>query len=120
MLTTVEMADFLKVDSVTVQRELRAGRLPGRKVGRAWRASRDAILQHLTKGAAQVSNQRWHVHVTLVNDKPGELPMGGPRLAWLQCKGDVCTIDRKVYPDASPPLLVVPPQPGEEPAPDGA
>lgn len=36
-LTIDEAAERLKVDTATVQRELRAQRLPGNKVGRAWR-----------------------------------------------------------------------------------
>jgi excisionase family DNA binding protein len=43
MLTVEEAAAELKVDVVTVQRELKAQRLPGKKVGRAWRIRREDL-----------------------------------------------------------------------------
>ncbi len=46
-LTVEEAAAYLKVDTVTIQRELKAGRLPGNKVGRAWRISREALREYL-------------------------------------------------------------------------
>ena len=45
-LSTQECADWLGVPRYTVEREAREGRLPARKVGRAWRFSRSAILEH--------------------------------------------------------------------------
>lgn len=44
-LTVEEAAKLLKVDSVTVQRELKAGRLPGAKIGRAWRIPHDELVR---------------------------------------------------------------------------
>ncbi len=43
MLTVEQAAAELKVDIVTVQRELKAQRLPGTKVGRAWRIRREDL-----------------------------------------------------------------------------
>lgn len=45
-LSTEECAEWLGVPRYTVEREAREGRLPARKVGRAWRFSRTAILEH--------------------------------------------------------------------------
>ncbi len=45
-LTTSEVAAWLGVPEYTVTREAREGRLPARKVGRGWRFSRTAILEH--------------------------------------------------------------------------
>ena len=49
-MTDAEAAAYLKVDVVTVQRQLRRGRLPGRQVGRAWRLSRQALRGFLAGG----------------------------------------------------------------------
>ena len=46
-LTVEEAAKLLKVDPTTVQRELKAQRLPGNKVGRAWRIRREDLRTHL-------------------------------------------------------------------------
>lgn len=45
-----EAAALLDVDRDVVERELRAGVLPGRKVGRRWRLPRRALLDHLDNG----------------------------------------------------------------------
>jgi excisionase family DNA binding protein len=45
-LDTHELAEWLGVPEYTVTREAREGRLPARKVGRGWRFSRTAILEH--------------------------------------------------------------------------
>lgn len=42
-LSAEEAAELLGVSAETVKRHLRAGRLPGRKVGRLWRVSRAAL-----------------------------------------------------------------------------
>ena len=52
-LSTEELADWLGVPRYTVEREAREGRLPARKVGRAWRFSRTAILEHFRGSDAQ-------------------------------------------------------------------
>jgi excisionase family DNA binding protein len=47
VLTAEEAAQLLKVTVQTVLKESRAGRLPGVKVGREWRYSRNALIRHL-------------------------------------------------------------------------
>lgn len=42
-LSAEEAADLLGLGLETTKRHLRAGRLPGRKVGRLWRVSREAL-----------------------------------------------------------------------------
>src|SRR5688572_21315303 len=49
-LTVEEAAAFLKVDPVTVQRELKAKRLPGAKVGRSWRILKSDLSDYLFGG----------------------------------------------------------------------
>jgi excisionase family DNA binding protein len=53
-LDTRELAEWLGVPEYTVTREAREGRLPGRKVGRGWRFSRTAILEHFRGSDADV------------------------------------------------------------------
>lgn len=50
VLTPEQAAEFLSVSVSTVYRELRAGRLPGLKVGQQWRIGRAALLDMLTGG----------------------------------------------------------------------
>lgn len=45
-------AELLHLGRDTVERELRAGALPGRKVGREWRISRRALLDHISQPAS--------------------------------------------------------------------
>lgn len=42
-LTPYEVADELALSLTTVYNLLRAGKLPGVKIGRSWRISRDAL-----------------------------------------------------------------------------
>ena len=49
VLTAEEAAQLLKVTVQTVLKESRAGRLPGVKVGREWRYSRNALIRHLAR-----------------------------------------------------------------------
>ena len=49
VLTVEEAGSLLKVDSVTVQRALKAGQLPGAKVGRAWRILKDELVLYLRR-----------------------------------------------------------------------
>lgn len=55
-MNTEELADWLGVPGYTVAREAREGRLPGRKVGRGWRFSRTAILEHFRGSDADTSH----------------------------------------------------------------
>ena len=50
ILTPQEAAEFLRVPLLTVQRQAKAGRLPGRRVGKEWRFSRTVLLEWLAKG----------------------------------------------------------------------
>lgn len=47
VLSVEEAARFLKVPAATVRREARAGRLPGRHVGKEWRFARSALIDWL-------------------------------------------------------------------------
>ena len=47
VLTVEDAAALLKVPPATVRREARAGRLPGRHVGKEWRFARTALLDWL-------------------------------------------------------------------------
>ena len=49
VLTAVQAAELLQVDEETVRALARNGELPGRKVGRKWRFSRQAILAWLAR-----------------------------------------------------------------------
>jgi excisionase family DNA binding protein len=50
VLTTAQLARLLQVDEDTVRTLAKRGELPGRKVGRHWRFSRQAILDWLASG----------------------------------------------------------------------
>ena len=43
LLTAEEAASYLRVSVRTVTKLLQEGKMPGRKVGRAWRIRRDAV-----------------------------------------------------------------------------
>jgi excisionase family DNA binding protein len=47
VLTLPQLAELLQVDEKTVRSLATAGDLPGRKVGRSWRFSRQAVLEWL-------------------------------------------------------------------------
>ena len=49
-LTPEEAARFLKLNPQTVYRALRAGKLPGAKVGAQWRLSKAALEEYLRTG----------------------------------------------------------------------
>jgi excisionase family DNA binding protein len=52
VLNVGEAADLLSVSSWTIREQSRLGRLPGRKVGKEWRYSRQALLDWLRVGVA--------------------------------------------------------------------
>jgi excisionase family DNA binding protein len=63
-LTVEEAASYLRVDPVTIMRELKRGRLLGTKVGKAWRISKEVIADYVrggdpTLGMVQASS-RFH------------------------------------------------------------
>jgi excisionase family DNA binding protein len=47
VLTTEQLAELLQVEPGTVKDLVRRGELPGRKIGRDWRFSREAVLAWL-------------------------------------------------------------------------
>lgn len=47
VLTPEQVSDLLQVSEKTVLNWLRTGKIPGRKVGRLWRISEEAILVFL-------------------------------------------------------------------------
>ena len=53
VLTPEEAADYLRVDRETIYRRLRAGQLPGNKVGGQWRLLRQELIQFLKGPSAQ-------------------------------------------------------------------
>ena len=59
VLNVEEAAELLGVSLWTIREQARLGRLPGRKIGKEWRFSRDALLDWLRAGLVQ-------------NDTPGE------------------------------------------------
>jgi PAS domain S-box-containing protein/excisionase family DNA binding protein len=65
-LTVAQVARLLGVSPDTVYRLAAAGELPGRKIGRIWRFSRDAIKQHLKCGG----NGRGHGGGSKGPDRP--------------------------------------------------
>jgi excisionase family DNA binding protein len=50
ILTPQEAADFLRVPLLTVQRQAKVGRLPGRRVGKEWRFSRTMLRDWVASG----------------------------------------------------------------------
>lgn len=50
ILTPQEAAEFLRVPLLTVQRQAKAGRLPGRRVGKEWRFSRTMLREWVASG----------------------------------------------------------------------
>lgn len=50
ILNPQEAAEFLRVPLLTVQRQAKAGRLPGRRIGKEWRFSRSVLLEWLAAG----------------------------------------------------------------------
>lgn len=59
ILNSREAAKFLRVSPETVIREARAGRLPGRRIGKEWRFSRMALLEWLARGPGEEDTDRY-------------------------------------------------------------
>ena len=59
IMNSREAADFLRVSAETVIREARAGRLPGRRLGKEWRFSRTALLDWLAGGPGVEDTDRY-------------------------------------------------------------
>ncbi len=47
VMTVEEVAELLQLSRETIYAEAQAGRLPARKVGRAWRFFRPAVFEYL-------------------------------------------------------------------------
>lgn len=47
VLTVSELSEYLQIHKTTIYRQLRAGKLPGFRIGSDWRFSREAIEQWL-------------------------------------------------------------------------
>lgn len=58
VLTAEECAALLRVSVDTVRREVRAGRLPARRVGREFRFSRRLVLEWLETGGVDDGRYR--------------------------------------------------------------
>ena len=54
LLTARELADYLKLHQGTIYRMLKAGQLPGFRVGTDWRFNRDDIDRWLTEREKKV------------------------------------------------------------------
>jgi excisionase family DNA binding protein len=50
ILNPQEAAEFLRVPLQTVRRQAKAGRLPGRRIGKEWRFSRSVLLEWMAAG----------------------------------------------------------------------
>ncbi len=50
ILTPQEAAEFLRVPLLTVQRQAKAGRLPGRRIGKEWRFSKTVLVKWMATG----------------------------------------------------------------------
>lgn len=58
-LTVDELATLLRMDRKTVYAAIQRGEIPGvRRIGRALRISRDAVLRWLAEGQGRVSRSR--------------------------------------------------------------
>ncbi|MDO7786111.1 helix-turn-helix domain-containing protein [Desulforamulus aquiferis] len=53
VLDTMQAAELLKISRVTLLKLAQEGKLPGQKVGRQWRFSREALIKWLESGQAK-------------------------------------------------------------------
>jgi excisionase family DNA binding protein len=59
IFTVEEAAVFLRVAPQTIRNELAAGRMPGRKIGKGYRLSREALIRWLDQPAERrAANKR--------------------------------------------------------------
>ncbi|MCC6446317.1 MAG: helix-turn-helix domain-containing protein [Armatimonadetes bacterium] len=64
VLTLNEAADMLRVNEGTLREHLKRGAVPGRKIGRQWRISEDALndwLEGVSAGAISEAERRANV-----------------------------------------------------------
>jgi excisionase family DNA binding protein len=57
ILTVRQAAELLQASEETVRDWLRRGRIPGRRVGRSWRISEEALLDWLRVNGEEGGNQ---------------------------------------------------------------
>jgi excisionase family DNA binding protein len=69
VLNVDQAAEFLGFSAYTVREKARSGEIPGRKVGREWRFSRDQLLEWLRTG--EVPKRRGFT-IEVVEDPEGE------------------------------------------------
>ncbi len=68
ILTAEEAAELLRVGLATLLKESRLGRLPGVKVGREWRYSKQALMQHVARYTGDPD----------ADPEPADTPEGAP------------------------------------------
>jgi excisionase family DNA binding protein len=72
ILTPQEAADFLRVSLLTVQRQAKAGRLPGRRVGKEWRFSRTVLTEWMAAGPDRQDQELYNRRSDSGEHDPGE------------------------------------------------
>ena len=63
VLNADEAAEFLGVNPYTIRQKARSGEMPGRKVGKEWRFSRQALLEWLAGGDVRRAHNEHHTPV---------------------------------------------------------
>ena len=58
-MTVTELAEYLKVQRITIYRWVRKGKIPAFKIGTDWRFDRDAIEKLVTDRTGEVMNKEW-------------------------------------------------------------
>ncbi len=71
LLTTQEVADRLSVDTKTVLRYLRSGKLKGSRIGRDWKIPEGALTTLLARTANTAVPERTAIITAIVNQKGG-------------------------------------------------
>lgn len=69
VLNVDQAAEFLGFSAYTVREKARTGEIPGRKIGREWRFSREQLLEWLREGEAP---KRHGFVVVVVEDPEGD------------------------------------------------
>jgi excisionase family DNA binding protein len=52
IMTTKELAKYLKLHAITICKNAAEGKLPGIRIGRVWRFDKEAIYKWIAKGTA--------------------------------------------------------------------
>jgi excisionase family DNA binding protein len=63
ILTLQEAAEFLRVPPLTMQRQVKAGRVPGRRIGKEWRFSRTVLIEWMASGPDRHDLERYNRRV---------------------------------------------------------